>query len=136
MPHHDSIRFAAEAAAYSALADLIRSQIDSAPNEACSVSLSGGDWTVTVTIAPARGRQSLDPVERDLLAVLAAAGIPLSTSRLLGELSRRGIDHSEKTVKRRLASLVRSGAIVSRTQPPRGYCLPAEDARSNPAGPK
>lgn len=129
MPHHDPIRFAAEAAAYSALADLIRSQIDSAPNEACSVSLSGGGWTVTVTIAPARGRQSLDPVERDILAVLAAAGIPLPTSRVLGELARRGIDHSEITVKRRLARMVRAGAILSRTDPPRGYCLPGEDPR-------
>lgn len=121
----DPIRTAAEAAAHAVQADLLRQ--DAAPSEPQCVVLTGDRWTVTVTISPSRGRQSLDAVERDILAVLTAAGIPLPTSAVLSELARRGLDHSEITVKRRLAGLVRAGVIASRSSPPRGYCLPNAD---------
>lgn len=123
------IRSVAEAAAHAAQADLLRlnptRRVDLGPC-VCSVAVTGEVWTVSVVIAPTNSRQSLGPAERDILATLAAAGIPLSTSRVLSELARRGIDHSETTVKRRLAALVKVGALQSRTQPPRGYCLPGQ----------
>lgn len=78
---------------------------------------------VRVTIRVVAVRAGPTPCERDLLAALAEAECPWTTTRVLAELDRRGMVHGETTVKRALARLVRRGLVTSSAAPPRGYAL-------------
>ena len=73
-------------------------------------------------------RVPLDPAahltrcERDVLAVVRAVDPrPITTTRLLAELQRRGLHHGESTVKVALSHLVRIEHLRSSRRRPRGY---------------
>lgn len=125
MPDHarpDAVASAIAAAAHQVVADLLRSGASPRPAETTAAE---GGWavTVTVTVAAPADPRGLTECERDLLAVLATAGERLPTGRVLEELARRGLVHSEVTVKRSLARLVKLCLLGSSHVSPRGYWL-------------
>lgn len=77
-------------------------------------------------------RVPLDPAahltrcERDVLAVVRAVDPrPITTTRLLAEMQRRGMTHGESTVKVALSHLVRLDHLRSSRRRPRGYRIQA-----------
>jgi hypothetical protein len=64
------------------------------------------------------------PCDRDVLAALAEARGPWTTTRVLAELERRGMLHGESTVKLRLARMSKAGLVRASRKAPRGYTLP------------
>lgn len=61
----------------------------------------------------------------DILAVLDAAKRPLTTTRLMSELSRAGKEWSQRHVARYLAEMVADGTLENDPNArPRGYRLP------------
>lgn len=80
--------------------------------------------TVSVTFRAAE-EAALTPCERDLLAVVRGRDpYPVTTTRVLAELERRGRLHGQSTVVHALASLARRGWLRSSRRAPRGYTLP------------
>jgi hypothetical protein len=74
---------------------------------------------------PEPGRP-ISPCVVDILDVLQAAGVPLTTTRLLAELAKAGKEWSERTVKGYLAEMVKDGTLTNpEGVTPRGYRLPA-----------
>lgn len=71
----------------------------------------------------------LTPCERDLLDLLAAAPMPMTTSQILTRLAQAGKLHGEATAKRALARLTRAGLLLNSRRPPRGYSPPPASAR-------
>ncbi len=64
----------------------------------------------------------------DILDVLRQANRPLTTTRILDELSRAGKEWSERHVNSMLASMIRDGTLVNDPAArPRGYRLPEWD---------
>jgi hypothetical protein len=69
-----------------------------------------------------RGARGLSPCVLDILKVLREVRRPLSRTRLLEEMARRGMDWSERTVARYVADLMADGTIVNpEGEHPRGY---------------
>jgi hypothetical protein len=64
---------------------------------------------------------------RDILDVLEAADGPLTTTRILDALAKRGREWSQRSVAGHLAELVRDGTLENvQDGPRRGYRVPAE----------
>lgn len=86
--------------------------------------------SVTIRVRPAPPPK-LTPCERDLLTLLRGATEPLTTSRVLDQLARRGMIHGEATIRRALARLARNGVILASRRVPRGYRMPVDEYRSS-----
>lgn len=112
---------AVSAAAHVLLAELIRTG-SLATHEV--VTVTGEDWSVTITVSPA-SRAPRGDCERDVLSLLQATPGRMTTSAILDQLQRRSLWHGEATVKRTLAALVRRGTIRASRKSPRGYSLAA-----------
>lgn len=123
-PDHGPVERTVCAAAHALLAKLLEA---AGPVTAVTVAAATAPGlTVIVRVAPpdAVEAAAVTPCGADLLAVLGTASHPLTTSGVLREMALRGMLHGDSTVKRTLARLVRSGAVVSRDRAPRGYHLP------------
>lgn len=84
-----------------------------------AVEQAGGRLTVSVPLDP---DDLLTPCQRDVLAVVRDVDPhPITTTRLLAELDRRGMLHGESTVLHALPALVRAGRLRSSRRAPRGY---------------
>jgi hypothetical protein len=74
-------------------------------------------------------------VDREIIETLRAVGRRLTTEGLLGEMSRRGLNPSGSTVKKRLAELVKGRRLNNDPKArPRGYGLPGWEGSSGSRG--
>ncbi len=72
--------------------------------------------------------KGLSPVILDILKVMREIKSPLSRTRLLEEMAKRGMDWNERTVAGYLARLVEDGTLENpEDSRPRGYRLPEND---------
>lgn len=78
---------------------------------------------VRVTVRVVAVRRGRTACEGDVLDVLAGAAAPLTTSKILAELARRGALHGDQTVKVTLARLVKAGLVTASRRAPMGYRL-------------
>jgi hypothetical protein len=63
--------------------------------------------------------------DRQIIDTLRAIGHRLTTAKLLREMSNRGLNPSESTIKKRLAVLTKSHRLTNDPKAkPRGYGLP------------
>jgi hypothetical protein len=68
---------------------------------------------------------SQSEVDREIIETLRAVGHRLTTTKLLGEMSRRKLNPSASYVKKRLAELVKAGRVTNDPNAgPKGYGLP------------
>ncbi len=98
-----------------------------------TVTITDGTSTVASFNLPpaAPSRQTNPPPQKeegerdlrvDILTVLRAARGRLTTAQVLSEIARRGWNHGERTVKGRLAEMVKDGWIDTDTEAdPPGY---------------
>jgi hypothetical protein len=78
--------------------------------------------TVRVRVRPPAGPT---PCELDILAALAEAQGPWTTTRVLSEMDRRGMLHGQSTITHALAKMSKAGLVRASRKAPRGYTLPA-----------
>ena len=75
-----------------------------------------------------RGARGLSPVLLDILKVLREVKRPLTRTRILEEMGRRGMDWSDRAVAGYLARLVEDGTLINDPEArPKGYRLADEE---------
>lgn len=126
MPNSDA-RLAAQELARRLLGEALEFPLGAKTSERAEARAGGVRVVVTVRVV-AGGPGAATPCEADVLTALASATGPWTTTRLLAEMGRLGMEHGESTVKRALARLVRAGVVLSSRVAPRGYAL-ADSAR-------
>lgn len=86
-------------------------------------------WLVDVVVRRAGlPRNGLGPLDQDILAVLRHAVCRMTTTRVLEALERLQVGRGERpacerSVRGRLASLVKVGVLSSRRRAPCGYAI-------------
>ena len=93
-------------------------------NSTTPLQLPIGPYVAATSAADERHGRGLSPCVLDILAVLREIKRPLSRTRLLEEMARRGMDWNERTVAGYLARLVEDGTLENPPEArPRGYRL-------------
>ena len=76
--------------------------------------------------APGEKGQVISPIALDILKVIEESPVPLTGTRLLEAMARRGMEWSRTSVENHLASMIRDGTLENPgTAKPRGYRIPA-----------
>lgn len=87
------------------------------------------------SLPPAGSGPSVYEADRQISETLRAVGHRLSTSQLLVEMGRRGLNASESTVKKRLSAMVKDKWLDNDPKArPRGYGLPEWNGSSGSDG--